>query len=176
MIEIKCKAPDTIRLADLVQFQGGLKKRTAKDIEALKFSLETEGLLMPFAVWKHDDKALLLDGHGRYQALSAIALNDVSIIEQDFPVLIIDVATEDEARKALLQISSTYGKITTKGLQVFTAPIVGYKCPATIKLDRSPVQRVTSTESDVIIRLKVRREKAEELLAILKKVDGVTLY
>jgi hypothetical protein len=65
MVEIKCSTKDTIKLTDCVAFQGNLKKRTQQNIDELKQSLSTEGLLMPFAVWVHDNTSYLLDGHGR---------------------------------------------------------------------------------------------------------------
>ena len=112
MIKVMCQTPEVIRLQELTPFQGDLKRRTSKDIKSLASSILSEGLLMPFAVWKHDGVNSLLDGHGRYSALIELALEDNSISEQAFPVVYIEAETEEQAKKSLLQITSSYGKIT----------------------------------------------------------------
>ena len=95
MIKVMCQTPEVIRLQELTPFQGDLKRRTSKDIKSLASSILSEGLLMPFAVWKHDGVNSLLDGHGRYSALIELALEDNSISEQAFPVVYIEAETEE---------------------------------------------------------------------------------
>ena len=110
MIKINCETKDTLKLTDMTFFQGNLKKRTDKDLAELRASLISEGLMMPFAVWKHDDKNLLLDGHGRKQVLMQMCDEMPDILSTDFPVVFIEAETEDDARKAH---GSAHG---TKGL------------------------------------------------------------
>jgi hypothetical protein len=153
-------------------FQGNLKKRTDKDIDDLKDSILTDGLLMPFALWQHDDVLHILDGHGRYAALIKIALDDPSILNQAFPAVIIEAEGEIEAQKALLQIVSTYGKITKVGLAKFSSGIVNYKAPILSKL-ASPIKRAPVVESFEIIRLKVPKDISAKVREILKGVQGV---
>ena len=93
MINIKCSAPDKLKLSTLVPFQGELKKRTEKDVKALADSIMQDGLLMPFAVWQHNGQNYLLDGHGRLAALTDIALVDNSVVDQKMPVIIINADT-----------------------------------------------------------------------------------
>lgn len=175
MIKLRCKTVDTMLLRDMVPFQGTLKKRTPADRIAMFESLTTDGLLTPFMIWKSDVN-YILDGHGRRESLLDAAIKDATILEQQFPVMFIEAETEAEARKAVIQICSTYGKITSSGLRDFTAPIADYKAPL-IKRSVSLVKRSKVAEADtVIVRLKVKKSIVAELLGVMKKTPGVELY
>lgn len=176
MIEIMCTAPDTVRLHDLTPFQGDLKKRTPKDIDELMGSLSREGLLMPFAVWKHEDKNYLLDGHGRLEALIRAALVDPKIIEQDFPCLFIKADTEEDARKALLQITSSYGSVSKKGIVNFTANIADYHAPVIDKaLRRHHLKKTPVAPVNAMIKIKVPLEREHEVRELLNRVEYITV-
>ena len=178
MIKIMCTAKDTVKLSALVPFQEDLKKRTIKDIAALSQSLQDDGLLMPFAVWKHDDKDYLLDGHGRLAALVDMALKDPALItDVDYPCIYISADTEDEARKALLQITSSYGKVTRDGAAKFTQTIPGYKAPAINKIlyRQAHVKKVPSINTDSLIKIKVPKDKEQEVRELLSKVEFITI-
>jgi hypothetical protein len=153
-------------------FQGNLKKRTDKDIDDLKESILTDGLLMPFALWQHDDILHILDGHGRYAALIKIALEDPSILTQAFPAVIIDAEDETAAQKALLQIISSYGKVTKVGLARFATGVTNYKAPILTKLS-TPVKYKKSEDTFEVIRIKVPKEISSKVREILKGVQGV---
>lgn len=180
-MEIKCTTKDTIKLTECVPFQGNLKKRTSQDIAELKDSLLREGLLMPFAVWDHDDKKFLLDGHGRKEALVQLAVEDANLLNVDWPCIYIKADTEDDARKALLQITSSYGKITKTGVKQFTVSIPDYKAPsiakfvakpATKKVEAvDPVQR--PNQDKVILKVSVTKEKVSEVKKILEQFDFI---
>lgn len=174
MIQIMCETKDTCLLTQLIPFQGDLKKRSDKDIEDLLESLKTEGMLMPFAVWESDNGLKILDGHGRYAALVKASMADASILEQEFPVVRINAATEGDARKALLQIVSTYGKIYKAGVITFAAPLINYNAPivnSTVVKSRDTKKK----EGMVMIKINCRRDMVQKLTAILKDVDGVEL-
>lgn len=175
MVEIKCNAADTVRLAELVPFQGELKRRSDKDIGALAESIRTEGLLMPFAVWENDNKTYILDGHGRKAALVQLALNDVSILEQDFPCIVVQAETEDDARKALLQIVSTCGKISPKGVLSFSSTVLDYHAPvllkATQKVDK--LRKPRETTGRTVLRISVPDADVQQLRNVLSTLDGV---
>ena len=177
MIEVKCSAPDSVLISQLTKFQGDLKKRTNKDIKSLINSIKEEGLLMPFAVWESPDKQLLiLDGHGRYDALYELALEDKSVLEQQFPCIKITAVTEDQARKALLQITSSYGKITKEGAVKFCAKIPGYRAPSINKFVNKverPRRAKAVPNAEVIIRISVPVEKANEVKNILGTVGYI---
>lgn len=175
MIKVMCQTPEVIRLGELTPFQGDLKRRTSKDISALASSIKDEGLLMPFAVWRHEGVNSLLDGHGRYSALTELALQDNEIATQELPVIYIEADTEEQAKKSLLQITSSYGKITKEGAIKFCASIPSYKAPAINKfVHRKPVERKMSEQkNEQIIRIAVPNDKAQAVLDLFKSVDYI---
>ena len=172
MIEIKCVTQDTIMLNQLVPFQGDLKKRTTRDVKALSNSLKADGLLMPFVIWQNDDKCCILDGHGRLAALTDLALEDESIMEQGFPCIYINAETEEEAKKALLQITSQYGKVTKDGITKFIEGLGNYKAPIVAKFTRKPVQRRKSEEAqgNIILSISIPSDRFEQFRQIINNV------
>ena len=180
MIKINCKTEDTLKLADMAFFQGHLKKRTDKDLAELKQSLETEGLMMPFAVWNHEGKNLLLDGHGRKQAIMRIIeeSGENDMLSVDWPVVYVSAETETDARKALLQITSSYGKITKNGYKQFCVSIPEYKAPAIQKYVAKPVTKTSkpvpvAEPTDIVLKIKVSREKIDQVKEILSSFDFI---
>ena len=177
MVDIKCEGvKTTLKLSEMVAFQGNLKKRTDKDIDELAQSIKTEGLLMPFAIWPSNDGYKLLDGHGRIKALQKLAEQDKGILEQKLPVIFIQKPTEEEARKALLQITSSYGKITKKGALDFVKTIPTYSAPAInkfVKYQHKPVTKPVKNDSIRIIKLQIPADKAEDIIATLKQFPEI---
>lgn len=175
-MEIKCKTEESMLITDMVPFQGNLKKRTEQDIHDLQESLNNEGLLMPFAIWK-SDKNYLLDGHGRRQAIMGLIDQDPSLLQVKWPVIIIEAADEDSARKALLQITSSYGKITKQGVKQFCVSIPDYKAPAINKFspkpikDKKPVK--VNPNQKVILKIRVNQDKLSEVREILSSVNYI---
>lgn len=178
MVKVMCNSKDTVKLSTLVQFQGELKKRSAKDIEALQESINNDGLLMPFAIWQAPDgNNILLDGHGRLAALTDMALKDVEILTQDFPAVFINVDTEEQARKSLLQITSSYGKINKEGAIKFCASIPEYHAPAINKyVHKKQSRRKTETQSnEVILRIRIPADKEKELRELFGQTHFITI-
>ena len=175
MIKIMCQTPEVIRLGKLTPFQGDLKRRTSKDVMSLANSIKDEGLLMPFAVWRHEGVHSLLDGHGRYQALTELALQDNEIATQDFPLIYIEAETEEQAKKSLLQITSSYGKITKEGAIKFCSSIPSYKAPAINKFvhKKSVAHKMPEQKSEQIIRIAVPNDKAQAVLDLFKSVSYI---
>lgn len=175
-MEIKCKTEESMLITDMTPFQGNLKKRTEQDINELKDSLINEGLLMPFAIWQHDNKNFLLDGHGRRQAILSLIDQDPGLLQVQWPVIKIEAETEDDARKALLQITSSYGKITKQGVKQFTVSIPDYRAPAIAKFvpkvqiikDKNPKK-----DTRVIIKIRVDQAKLAEVKEILSSVNYI---
>ena len=177
MITIKCKTQDTVKLDECVPFQGNLKRRTTQDLQALKHSLETEGLLMPFVLWVHDGKKLLLDGHARHQALMSMSDNEdgAYILARDWPCIYVEAETEDDARKALLQITSQYGKITKAGVSKFMATIPNYTAPSVSKFTAKAPKKTTAkkVEGFQVLRVRVPVDKYAQVLEIFKQVSYI---
>lgn len=175
MVKIMCSTRDGIALKDIVPFQGTLKRREQSDISELKASILREGLLMPFAVWRHDGKDFLLDGHGRLEALLQLAVENNDILEEAFPVVFVQAETEEEARKALLQITSSYGKITKKGAVEFMAKIPDYVAPSVKRYVSVPKARVNgpAMPDKQVIRISVPKDKAKDVRKVLASIDYI---
>lgn len=114
---ITCTYNETLKLDDLQDFQGHLKIRNDDDYKKIIKSIEKHGFSFPFFVWKHDDKNLVLDGHGRLRALQIMRDNGISIDE--VPVVYVDVKNEKEAKDLLLRLNSQYGKMTKQSVSEF---------------------------------------------------------
>ena len=173
MIKVLCDTQQTLLLNNIVQFQGDLKKRTPGDVQELATSLVQEGLIMPFVIWQNQDgNNMLLDGHGRLEALTLLSSFDKDILVQAFPVLYVKASTEEEARKCLLQITSAYGKITKKGAQNFCSSISNYRAPSINKLLHKPLVK-KQINLNKIIRISVPEEKAAAVIELLKQVEYI---
>lgn len=176
MLKINCKTSDTVKLQTLVPFQGNLKKRKKEDIQSLIDSLTSEGMMMPFAVWKHEEKNYLLDGHGRLEALVRMSIKDMDIMTQELPCIYIEAETEDQARKSLLQITSSYGKIDKKGIIDFTATIPDYVAPVILqakpKLKKKKIEQPSLMKRIVIT---VPADKEADLRKILESTPYIKI-
>lgn len=171
MFTIKCKTQDTLELCRLEPFQGTLKRRSDAVIGELADSILSEGLLMPFVVWQTPDGAnKLLDGHGRLLALKKLNVPP----ETELPVLYVQADSEDEAKRSLLQIVSSYGTISKKGALAFCSTIPDYKAPAIKKFVSSKaVKRKASLGGSALIRIKVPSDKEQDVRNILAGVDYI---
>lgn len=107
-IQIKCEAATTLPLDSLLEFQGGLKKLTKANREKLMTSIINNGFIAPIFVWCNDGKFMLLDGHQRLSTLNYMRENDWII--PDLPVAFVEADNEQDARKKLLHITSSYGE------------------------------------------------------------------
>ena len=176
MIQIMNDVQDKLMLDQIVPFQGDLKKRTAKQVDELAASILTEGLLMPFAIWVNEKgENLLLDGHGRLAALNKLAETDPNVMLQEYPVVYIAADTEEQARKSLLQITSSYGSITRQGVAKFCAKIPEYKAPSINKFTH-PAQKRPKKEQrpgETIMRISVDINKLQEVLDIFNQVPFI---
>lgn len=178
MIQIKCSdTGNTASLTELIAFQGESKKRSEQDVRDLGQSLLEDGLLQPFSVWRNSEGVLkVLDGHGRKAALEHLALENPDILDQLFPVILIEADTEEEAIKACLQMMSTCGKINKAGVVKFAAPVIGYKAPIISRVVAKPVKvKTESKPNKVIIGVEVDKDKVSQLITILKDVEGVNV-
>jgi len=183
VIKVLSDTKDTLKVGEMTEFQGKLKHRSPKQVEALAESLLSDGLIMPFVIWRHDGKNLLLDGHGRYRAIQYLAekyeaSDGEEILQQDFPVLYVDAQTEEEAKKALLQISSRYGNVTRKGAAAFCATIPQYKAPVLkpFTKDNTSSRKYTAKKTDrTILRISVPNDMAEEVKKLLTEVPQIRI-
>ena len=176
MVKVLCSTGATLRLGDMYKFQGDLKKRTKSNITQLADSIKADGLIMPFAVWQDNDGVKwILDGHGRLAALTELALTDNDIATQDFPVLYIKAETEEQAKQDLLQITSTYGRITKDGAVKFCAAIPQYRAPAINKYvhKKTEARKSEQRASYVLVKLRVPVDKEASVKSLLKQVSYI---
>lgn len=175
MVKINCTTKDSIKITEVIAFQGSLKKRTDADLNELKESLLNEGLMMPFAVWKHEGKNYLLDGHGRKEVLMRMAGEEPELLSIDWPCVYIEADTEADARKALLQITSSYGKITKQGYKQFCVSIPDYKAPSISKFVSKPISsvKVKAKSDKTVMKIRVSNDHIEQVREIFKQFDFI---
>ena len=117
ILKISCECADTLHLDELTEFQGDLKKRDDDDIDKIIKSLKKYGIAFPLFVWKHENKNLLIDGHGRLEALKK--LDEYGFLIPPLPVVFIDCKDEHAAKDLLLRLNSSYGTITKESVLEF---------------------------------------------------------
>ena len=116
-IKITCKAADLLPLDAIEDFQGGLKKRSKKDIDLIIKSIEKYGFSFPIFVWNGTGHNYCLDGHGRIQALTEMRRRGVSI--PLLPVDYIEAENEADAKQKLLRLNSQYGQMSIDSVMEF---------------------------------------------------------
>ena len=121
MIVINCTGSDTVDIDQLTEFQGGLKERSAGDVEKIIKSIKKHGFSFPFFVWKNDGKNNVLDGHGRLMALQQMAAAGEEI--PALPCVYISAKNEAEAKEKLLKLNSQYGRMTADSVAAFLGDI-----------------------------------------------------
>ena len=117
MLVINCTGADRINLDELTEFQGGLKERSAADIDKIIKSIKKHGFSFPFFVWQHDGVNHVLDGHGRISALKKLQREGEEI--PPLPCDYIEAENEAEAKEKLLKLNSQYGRMTADSVAQF---------------------------------------------------------
>ena len=105
--------------------QGELKDLSKQNYQKLKNVLIKRGFKVPLFLWhmpasfKDVETAYyLMDGHQRQRVMIKEDMQPYEV-----PYILIEAATEAEARAQLLEISSQYGTITQEGLDEFSAEL-----------------------------------------------------
>lgn len=120
-ISIKCETKETLNIAEMTEFQGGLKARTDIDYDKIKLSIIKYGFSFPFFVWKSEGKNYILDGHGRFETLCRMQKDGYLI--PDVPVVFVEAKDLKEAKQKLLRLNSQYGKMTKESVLEFAEDI-----------------------------------------------------
>ena len=120
-IEIKCETKETMNIAEMTEFQGGLKKRNDIDCDKIKLSILKYGFSFPFFVWKNEGKNYILDGHGRFLTLCKMQKDGYLI--PDLPIVEVQAKDKAEAKQKLLRLNSQYGKMTKESVLEFADDI-----------------------------------------------------
>jgi len=114
-IKIKCQGAGTLPLESLTQFQGNLKTITPANLKKLRSRIIDSGFVAPIFIWQHEGKNYILDGTQRLLALKSLQGEGYHIPE--LPVAYVEADNEEDARKKLLSITSTYGDFNLEELQ-----------------------------------------------------------
>ena len=116
-IKIACKTKEHLKLDELTEFQGSLKKRDEADIDKIVRSIRKFGFTFPFFVWKHRGVNYVLDGHGRILGLRR--LDELGFKVPPLPVVYVSCKSERDARELLLRLNSQYGRMTKESVLEF---------------------------------------------------------
>ena len=117
ILKVTCECDDTLKLEELTEFQGGLKRRDNSDVDKIVRSVKKYGIAFPLFVWKHDGINHVLDGHGRILALRK--LDGQGFLVPPLPVVYVDCKDEKSARDLLLRLNSHYGEMTKESVIEF---------------------------------------------------------
>jgi len=109
-ISITCEVDERVNYREIVPFQGGLKRRSSRDIKKLAASILKYGISFPFYVWKSNGIIYCIDGHGRLAAFAFLEKEGYSI--PLVPVIEVLADDEIEAKKKLLYENCKYGEMT----------------------------------------------------------------
>lgn len=117
-IRITCQGADTVQLNELIEMQGGLKELSEKAFDKLKAEILSLGFTAPFFVWRSPESDLrVLDGHQRLRVLRRLQQEGHAV--PPVPVVWVDAADENAAKRKILSFVSQYGRITDEGLYEF---------------------------------------------------------
>jgi hypothetical protein len=117
ILRVACTGSAFLRLEEIEDFQGGLKKRGPEEINKIIKSLVKFGFSFPFFVWRSELHNYCLDGHGRILALTAMQEN--GYILPAFPVVFVEAIDAIEAKQKLLRMNSQYGIMTAESIAEF---------------------------------------------------------
>jgi hypothetical protein len=112
-IKITCGYQKLIPTETLQNFQGNLKELSEKNYDKLKRLILKRGFRFPVFVWRES----ILDGHQRLFVVSKLI--DSGYHFPECPCVEIEAESETEAAEMLLELNSSYGKITPEGLYEF---------------------------------------------------------
>jgi len=183
ILKINCEGTQYINFNEQNEFQEDIKGITKEDLEKLKESIRTKGILMPQFLWKYQGKWWLLDGHQRKKAFSELQKEGWYIPR--VPIVEIFAKTKQEAKDRVLVFISQHGNVDEKKVQLYikkyeikTKNIVIRTSRLKIKtnIDKKikteklkPFKRVhvlLSFHPDILIKIKGFLEE-------IKKVEGV---
>jgi hypothetical protein len=99
--------------------QGNLKDLNRKNHDKLLRVLKKRGFTAPLLLWRDpkDGVLYLLDGTQRQRTMLAGNMNDEG--SYCVPYVLIPGASAKEAKEQLLELTSSYGKLTIEGLEEF---------------------------------------------------------
>lgn len=119
-IPVLVKGNIDVRLGALRPIQGDLKELSNEDFVLLRTKI-LSGIKFVFHVWKPDPSVseyFIIDGHGRDNVLRHLVHNE-QYEEPMIPCAVVQAATLEEAKKLVLDSSSTFHRMRPEGLHDF---------------------------------------------------------
>lgn len=176
MIRFNCQVDQQLPYTQLLPFQGALKSSSAEEIAKLADSLLADGLVTPFVVWHKladgkDQPHFVIDGHRRLLAIQHIAQTDPGVLAQEYPVLYVEAPDIETAKKQLLLICSSYGKITSKGMQTFLSDAPSISLDSVGVKVKLPQVRLPKPDAvgpeKVVLRIRINKSDLAEVAKLL---------
>ena len=119
-IPVLVKGNLDVRLSALKPIQGELKELSNEDFILLRTKI-LSGIKFVFHVWKPDPSVseyFIIDGHGRDNVLRHLVHNE-QYEEPMIPCALVQAETLEEAKKLVLDSSSTFHRLRPEGLRNF---------------------------------------------------------
>lgn len=138
-VRVICSGAAFIDIEELVPFQGAFKKLTPENYKRLRVQLLETGVAAAATVWKNKGKFFLLDGHQRREALMKMRAEGIKV--NPIPVVFTECDNDEDARRKILALASTYGEVNEDFLQEFSQM-------AGVKLEALPM-KYTFPEMDI---------------------------
>lgn len=118
-IAIKCKTGFDLSHTQLHDFQGELKELPEENYERLKREIINTGFAFAPHAWQNpsDQNWYLCDGHQRVNTLKRMTEEGWTV--PSIPIVPVEAASYEEAKRRVLQGVSQYGVMTENGLKAF---------------------------------------------------------
>lgn len=164
-----------LKISDITPYQNNAKIHTKEQIEQIKNSIKEFGNNDPIAVW--GDKNIIVEGHGRYDALKELGYEEV-------PCIRLDHLTEEQRKaytlahnKLTMNTEFDYSKLDEEledildiDMSMFDFNIIEDEYDTDFELkdgDREPIQTLSITLSD---------EQVEVVNEAISKMKNTELY
>jgi hypothetical protein len=116
-IDIKCQGSHSLALDDLTVLQGELKSLSTVNYNKLKKEILELGFSSPIHVWAQNGVNYILDGTQRCRTLRKMTEEGYGV--PLLPVVNVEAADVNEAKRKVLALTSQYGKMEGEGLYEF---------------------------------------------------------
>lgn len=129
-IRITCDTKLHIPLSELNDIQGKLKEMTKESFVKLRKWILTDGFNFPIFVWKELElkngknlsRWLIIDGHGRKHVVNYLVTEE-GYTCPPLPCVEIEAGNYLEAKRKVLNVSSSYNSMTSQGLYEFMSDV-----------------------------------------------------
>ncbi len=118
-VKVICSGAGLVDIEQMIPFQGAFKKLTTENYKRLRMQLLETGIAAAATIWEKKGKKYLLDGHQRREALMKMRAEGIMV--PPLPVVFTQCADDEDARRKILALASTYGEVNEDFLQEFTA-------------------------------------------------------